>query len=452
MHTTTIILDLSSAITRVEVTPSTLALTVGQSRQLTAVARNSAGNAVLVGPTDMLWSTTTAGVATVDASGRVCAVRLGIATIQATEQSSGRYATCAVTVSAAPHDAVLARATTELERVTTNPSLDPVTARAALSSAAADYTEVLNADPTHPQAKFGLAMARAYQGYLDMADMLPVPVKRWVGALDIPGMPSWAGLTPQGGAAAGPAQNRAIASTLPNLSAVLPNFDDVQLAVQNGADIRLRMAVGGSTRTVIFAVNDMQLAAAFGHCVKALLEFGTAYTLDMPGGTLMRATPHDTDGNGLLDAEEYLIPAPFLTCRDTAAMGRAIAALRQASIKAQRGTWLTDHTAGANALVDVADPTTKDGMLKLNKYAAAVSLACSAAVTSGEPFSDHKSRTIDLQKLTTITSLRTVFPSFPAAQPNDGGFWPDPTFAGTFRPGVPDDFIPLSYGDLRAAY
>ncbi len=84
------------AVTGVTVTPTTLALEVGESSTLTAnVAPLNATN------TAVSWTTSNAAVATVSSSGVVTAVAEGSATITATTADGGFTATSAVTVTAA---------------------------------------------------------------------------------------------------------------------------------------------------------------------------------------------------------------------------------------------------------------------------------------------------------------------------------------------------------------
>jgi len=85
-------------VASVSVSPSSLSLTVGQTGQLTATARDASGNA-LSGRV-VTWTTSAAGAATVNGSGLVTAQGAGTATITAT--SEGQSGTAAVTVSQVP--------------------------------------------------------------------------------------------------------------------------------------------------------------------------------------------------------------------------------------------------------------------------------------------------------------------------------------------------------------
>lgn len=87
-----------NAVATVDVTPSTVALGVGQTRQLTAAPRNRAG-AVVAGKST-LWSSSSLAVATVDAAGLVRGVAAGAATISASVD--GKIGTASVTVTALP--------------------------------------------------------------------------------------------------------------------------------------------------------------------------------------------------------------------------------------------------------------------------------------------------------------------------------------------------------------
>lgn len=85
-------------VAAVAVTPGSLALTVGQVGSLTAVATDAAGN-VLPGR-GVSWTSSNAGIATVNGSGLVTAIGVGSASITAT--SEGKTATVPVVVAAAP--------------------------------------------------------------------------------------------------------------------------------------------------------------------------------------------------------------------------------------------------------------------------------------------------------------------------------------------------------------
>jgi uncharacterized protein YjdB len=84
-----------TAVASVELTPTTLNLSVGQRSQLTATARAADGG-TLPGRT-ISWATGDADIATVDPNGMVTAVATGDVAVTAT--SEGKIATAAVTVS-----------------------------------------------------------------------------------------------------------------------------------------------------------------------------------------------------------------------------------------------------------------------------------------------------------------------------------------------------------------
>jgi uncharacterized protein YjdB len=90
-------------VARIEVNPSSVDIVVGQTTQLTAEPRDSAGE-VLSGRV-MAWSTSSAQVATVTSAGLVTAVSVGTATI--TAASDGRVARVTVNVSPRPVGAVV---------------------------------------------------------------------------------------------------------------------------------------------------------------------------------------------------------------------------------------------------------------------------------------------------------------------------------------------------------
>jgi uncharacterized protein YjdB len=85
-------------VASVTVSPASASLAAGSTLQLSATARDSAGNP-LSGRT-MTWTTSDGSVATVSASGLVTGVTVGSATISAT--SGGKSGTAAITVTAAP--------------------------------------------------------------------------------------------------------------------------------------------------------------------------------------------------------------------------------------------------------------------------------------------------------------------------------------------------------------
>src|SRR3989441_418547 len=86
------------AVASVDVTPTTLALQVGQTAQLAATPKDANGSS-LNGRT-VTWTSSNQAVATMNASGLVSAVAAGAATIAAT--SEGKTGTAVVTVTAVP--------------------------------------------------------------------------------------------------------------------------------------------------------------------------------------------------------------------------------------------------------------------------------------------------------------------------------------------------------------
>lgn len=95
-------LTLASTIASVEVSPSLSNVTIGASPRLVATPRDGAGNAVLVTPSTLHWSSSAPPVAAVDGAGQVTATATGTATITATETESGKSGTATVTVSSSP--------------------------------------------------------------------------------------------------------------------------------------------------------------------------------------------------------------------------------------------------------------------------------------------------------------------------------------------------------------
>ena len=85
-------------VSTISITPATASVVIGRTTQLTATAKDAAGN-VLSGRATT-WTTSAPTIATVDANGLVTGVAAGTANITAT--SEGKSAQAAVTVSAVP--------------------------------------------------------------------------------------------------------------------------------------------------------------------------------------------------------------------------------------------------------------------------------------------------------------------------------------------------------------
>src|SRR5436190_9046320 len=86
----------SVPVASVAVAPATASLTVGQTVQLTATPKDSAGG-TLTGRT-VMWSSSNPSVATVSGSGLVTSVVVGTATITATSEGKAGSATVTVTL------------------------------------------------------------------------------------------------------------------------------------------------------------------------------------------------------------------------------------------------------------------------------------------------------------------------------------------------------------------
>lgn len=98
-------LTMASTIDHLDVAAPSAVLAVGQQEDLTATARDAAGNAgnvVLTSPDKLQWSSSNSSVATVSASGIVTAIAPGGATITVTDQESGKSTSVTFTVSAVP--------------------------------------------------------------------------------------------------------------------------------------------------------------------------------------------------------------------------------------------------------------------------------------------------------------------------------------------------------------
>jgi probable HAF family extracellular repeat protein len=91
-------LTMDSTIVKVEVTPPEATLSVGQTLQLTATAKDADGNIVLVPEGGFSWQSSNSAVAEVDSSGKVTAKAEGSATITATEKESQKSGNATVNV------------------------------------------------------------------------------------------------------------------------------------------------------------------------------------------------------------------------------------------------------------------------------------------------------------------------------------------------------------------
>src|ERR1051326_2018596 len=87
-----------SRIVSIELTPSNPSVTVGNTIQLTATARDASGNSISVPPTNFVWSSANPVIAMVNISGLITGVAAGTVPIAEQENSSGKSATVVVTV------------------------------------------------------------------------------------------------------------------------------------------------------------------------------------------------------------------------------------------------------------------------------------------------------------------------------------------------------------------
>ena len=90
-------------VANVQISPSSDSITVGQTTQLSAVARDSAGS--LLGDRVATWSSSAQGVATVSSTGVVLGIAPGVATIGAS--SAGRSSTASIAVRPRPVGSVI---------------------------------------------------------------------------------------------------------------------------------------------------------------------------------------------------------------------------------------------------------------------------------------------------------------------------------------------------------
>jgi outer membrane protein assembly factor BamB len=98
--TATLSLTLGSTIDHLDVSPSSLPLTTGETASLTVTAKNAEGEIVLTAPANITFASDTAGTATVDSNGQITAgSTAGTATITVTEKESGKTTTATITVS-----------------------------------------------------------------------------------------------------------------------------------------------------------------------------------------------------------------------------------------------------------------------------------------------------------------------------------------------------------------
>ncbi len=359
----------------------------------------------------------------------------------------------------------LAKGQSELESVTTNLNMNPDSATTTLRSSAREFASVLQQDPNNTQAKFGYALSNTLIGFYDLISVLPKNMKApLLSAITAarsraPQSPAISlallaetALKTDSRATIRDVQLRIASRTLEGTKSVLPLYDQLETAANSGDTIYLRLYEGGRIRTVSFGKADVQLLGAFAYGVTALLNASVAYNLEMSGGTPLRALPVDTNNNGMFEASEYLIAHPFLSKSSGAYMTYFLNYLRQACDKATAGSSLQGHSSGANAFLDLTKPATVQMLDRLSYYSSAIAIACSATVSTDRVFGDHVVRSVDLAKITQVSDLRNLLPSFQKDDLAAPGIWPDTTFGGVFTPGIPQGFITLHYSDFERAY
>lgn len=369
------------------------------------------------------------------------------------------------------NDEVLARGQAQLESVTTFPQMDPATARLTLARAMRDYVDVLAKDRTNLQAKAGYAFAATYLGMYDL--LLVAPDGLDTALLDLATQNQARSMALDRSALSGPlgmlgavsqsrgtsptavqdVQLRIVSSTIPAMRSAIPLFSDVESATVSGTmKYQLRMYKGGQIQTVIFDVADIQLSCAFSNFVASMLYLSVSYNLGMPQGSTVLALPVDGNANDMFDAEEYLTAKPFLDTLYSQGLPYCLSYLRDAALKAQQGAAHSGHTMGPNALVNLDDPATLDALSTINTLGAFFSTACISTVANNQFFGDNTMRTYNLNKMTSITSLRRLLPSFQEDDVTANGIWPDPTFQGMVTPGIPPGWGNLQYDDIKGAY
>lgn len=136
-------------VSSVEVSPSAASVTVGATRQLTAILKDAHGN-VLTGRS-ITWSSSNSSIATVNASGLVTGIAVGSATITAV--SEGVSGTAALTVSSVPvatvevspsSTSIQIGATTQLSAATRDASGNVLTGRTVVWSSSNTAVATVN--------------------------------------------------------------------------------------------------------------------------------------------------------------------------------------------------------------------------------------------------------------------------------------------------------------------
>ncbi len=361
----------------------------------------------------------------------------------------------------------LAQAQSGLESVTTNLTMDPDTAATTLRAAARDFAAVLQSDAQNTRAKFGYALSNTLIGFFDLTSVMPknmkAPLLQTITAARSRGvfpdaadslalLATTALADGRGRGAVRDVQLRIASRTLDSAKIALPYYEQLAAAADSGATLSLRLYEGGRIRTVTFGKADIQLLGAGAHFVTALLHAAVAFNLDMPGGTMLRPLPVDSNNNGLLESNEYLIGYPFLERSNGAYLTQFLHYLRQACDLAMVGADMPGHATGPHAFLDVSNPDTVAMLDRLDDYATAISVASSASVSTNAIFGDRITRTIALAKLGQITDLRALLPTFQKHDLTAPGIWPDPTFNGAITPGIPQGVFTLYYADLEGAY
>lgn len=155
-------LTMASTIATVALSPTNPTVTVNGTRQLTATAKNAAGDVVLVPMTNAFtWTSSNTAKATVNSNGIVTGVSEGTATITATEKESGTSGTLQVTVQQLANTEVTFRTVSEISHT----PLDVAwmvfqdgddTWRAATRTGVGTYTGTV----TDPAGRYGFAYAK----------------------------------------------------------------------------------------------------------------------------------------------------------------------------------------------------------------------------------------------------------------------------------------------------
>jgi hypothetical protein len=360
---------------------------------------------------------------------------------------------------------VRSRGLNYLESVSTNLRMDTTDARKLLSKALVDFRYVRQQSPDDTEAIMGSAFSYTLFGYFELLGVLPADLRQALESFTTQSGSRMRAIEPADLLARTRAafpdvrssniqtvQLRIASQTLPAVKSGLPLYEQLEEAARNGVTLQLRLYQHGQIRTILFDVADIQLLSAYAQAITGLLNVAIVYNLDIPNGVTVRPLPVDANGNGMFDPEEYLISAPFLDRFSAQAMSSALQNLRFAAGKAKLGASLSGHTLGPNALLDVQNTDVQAQLARTREVAELLEVAATSEISTDRFFPDGIVRTINLPKLTSLSTLRPFLPSFQKDDLTTPGVWPDPTFMGVVVPGMPQDAVQILYGQIDTAY